>query len=248
LLELERVIGSKHGDTQLAYENFYNQTGCGNVGTRCLQDIAETFEQRGSEINNVLGKRWEHFWDVLAGRYADPASLSGDLLGRLTGAIADLARLLDNAFEAALGQIVTLTVRMASSPPTSTDMAEHVAKLQALADDGSDFVLIAHSQGNLFVNASYDALLASRPNAKAKVVHIAPASPTVRGEHVLADIDLVINGLRVQGITSVQSININLPFSKADASGHTLVGTYLDAARAARARVKTMVQTALDAL
>ena len=80
------------------------------------------------------------------------------------------------------------------------------------------------------------------------MVHVAPASPTLRGEHLLADIDLVINGLRLQGINTVAPININLPTSKSDLSGHTLVGTYLDKARAAREKVNGMVQAVLGTL
>ena len=80
------------------------------------------------------------------------------------------------------------------------------------------------------------------------MVHVAPAPPTLRGEHLLADIDLVINGLRLQGINTVAPININLPTSKSDLSGHTLVGTYLDAARAAREKINGMVQAVLSRL
>lgn len=47
---------------------------------------------------------------------------------------------------------------------------------------------------------------------------------------------------------TVASNNISLPTSKSDLSGHTLVGTYLDAARAAREKVNSMVQTVLDRL
>ncbi|WP_088955049.1 hypothetical protein [Variovorax sp. HW608] len=122
------------------------------------------------------------------------------------------------------------------------------SKAQGLADENYSFVLIAHSQGNLFVNSAYDGLRSSHPDTAAGVVHVAPASPTLRGEHLLADIDLVINGLRVQGINSVAANNINLPASKSDLSGHTLVGTYLDAARAAREKINGMVQAVLGKL
>ena len=71
---------------------------------------------------------------------------------------------------------------------------------------------------------------------------------TQRGEHLLADIDLVINGLRVQGITSVAPNNINLPARTSDLSGHTLMGTYLDAARAAREKINGMVYAVLGKL
>ena len=92
---------------------------------------------------------------------------------------------------------------------------------------------------------------------------MAPASPTLRGKHVLADIDLVIGGLGNFGPETVQPINLWLPRSRKDASGHTFVGTYLDGDRPATYRngqnpcnsaptsrdcVKTMTFTALDAL
>lgn len=118
-------------------------------------------------------------------------------------------------------------------------------KIRALADDESDFVLVAHSQGNLFVNGASDALRASHPDTRASVIHVAPASPTVRGPYGLSGIDLIINGLRAQGFSSVQLANWSIPFSFVDATGHTLVATYLDAAREGRARVKGLIDSAL---
>jgi hypothetical protein len=121
-------------------------------------------------------------------------------------------------------------------------------KLQAIADEGSDFVLVAHSQGNLFVNAAYDGLRGSHPSTHVNTVHVAPASPSLRGKHGLSSFDLVINGLRAQGITSVQPANWNIPFGLADASGHALVATYLDARREGRAKVKALIENAIDGL
>ena len=110
-----------------------------------------------------------------------------------------------------------------------------------MVGEDSSFVLIAQSQGNLFLTNAYDGLRSSHPSTKAGVVHVAPASPT-------ADIDLDINGLRVQGINTVAPISINLAASKSDLNGHTLVGTYLDKARAAREKVNGMVQAVLGTL
>jgi len=118
--------------------------------------------------------------------------------------------------------------------------------LQGLADEGHDFVLVAHSQGNLFVNVANDGLRQSRPDTKAGVVHVAPASPTLRGPHVLAEIDEVINGLRNFGGWTVPDINIWLRGRGGDPSGHTLVGTYLDGTRIARSYVRDMINSALE--
>jgi hypothetical protein len=247
LRALKELIGLTYKNTELNYQNFYNQTGSNN-GNTALQDIAEVFIQRGKELNGVLGNRWEHFWELLTGRYTASNSLTGTLQSGLGADGLVLGQLLDATFNAMLGNILSWVSQLLSNPPTEADMASQLSKLNGLADEGNAFLLIAHSQGNLFVNPAYDGLRSSHPNTPAGVVHVAPASPTLRGDHLLADIDLVINGLRVQGLTSVPSVNINLPVSKSDASGHTLVGTYLDAARTARERVLGMVQHALDAL
>lgn len=211
-----------------------------------LQDLAEVFDQRSKELDGVLANRWEHFWDVLAGRHANPQSLTGLLLSKLTDPGKALASLFDATFNATLGQIVAGWSRMLSSPPTAQDMASQLPKLRGYADDDFTLLLVAHSQGNLFVNSAYDSIRSAKPGVQARVVHLAPASPTLRGDYLLADIDLVINGLRLQGISSVPLANISLPFRAVDASGHTLVATYLDRSRAALERVKSMIKRALQ--
>ncbi len=248
LEELKTNTDAVRGKMSTVYDLFYNQSGCGRAGTTCLQDIAEVFEQRSKELDGVMANRWENFWDLLAGRHASPQSGIGGLLSALGNPALALAQLFDATFNAMLAQMASGWSQMLSNPPTGADSAAHLAKLQRYADDDFTTVLIAHSQGNLFVNTAYDGLRSSRPQVAAKVVHVAPASPTLRGDYVLADIDLVINGLRLQGVTSVPSANIGLPYSGADASGHTLVATYLDASRNGLERVKTMIMTALSAL
>jgi hypothetical protein len=213
-----------------------------------LQDIAEVFIQRQKELDGVLDNHWEHYWELLAGKHAEGDSLTSRLLNGLGNGASALAGLFDATFNAMLGQMFSGYSQMLSSPPTAADVASQLQKLRGLADEEASFVLIAHSQGNLFVNSAYDGLQSSHSDTKVGVVHIAPASPTLRGEHVLADVDLVINGLRIQGINTVTSNNISLPTSKSDLSGHTLIGTYLDAARAAREKVNGMVQALLGAL
>ncbi|MHB1656778.1 MAG: hypothetical protein ACYCSZ_10480 [Burkholderiales bacterium] len=109
-------------------------------------------------------------------------------------------------------------------------------------------LLVAHSQGSLFLNQAYDHILPSvRPNGVA-AVQIAPASPTLRGPYVLANIDLVINALRIQGNSTVPANNITLPVSVADLTGHALTGTYLDPARPTRAQVVNLINSGLASL
>lgn len=77
--------------------------------------------------------------------------------------------------------------------------------MPAYADQDTGMVLVAHSKGNLFVNLAYDGLKAARPNANIDVIHVATATPTLRAgvndveDYALADIDLIINALRLTG-------------------------------------------------
>ena len=252
LKELKITTEAVRGKQNVAYDLFYNQTGSAQPGSNgvgsALTDVAEVFDQRSRELDGVLSNRWETFWDILGGRHANPKSGLGSLLVLLGDKALALAQLADAAFSATLGNIVGNFARLLSNPPTAADRLAHVAKLQKYADDGYPLVLVAHSQGNLFVNRAFDSLRGSRPNATAAVVHIAPASPTLRGEYVLADIDLVINGLRLTGINTVPNVNLVLPVSTQDASGHTLVATYLDASRRGLDAVKRMIRAAVDPL
>lgn len=88
-----------------------------------------------------------------------------------------------------------------------------------------------------------------------KVVHIAPASPTTNGSHTLADLDLVINGLRAVG--TVPSITDNIPGyllrpaglnGLKDPKGHGILEIYLNPSLTTSIRIKNHINTALDTL
>ena len=158
-----------------------------------------------------------------------------------------------------LAKITTPSIALLDNSPTAQDTAGHTAQLIAAGQRAERAVLVAHSQGNLFVNAAYDAYLAHSRQAgalvgedtgyvAAQVVHIAPASPTLRGPYVLANTDLVINGLRRVDGTYLPVSNATLSLDKKDPSGHKLLDTYLDEARPLRARIRQLVTDALDAL
>jgi hypothetical protein len=238
----------------LVHELFYNQTTCESGAFRqgkipCLEDIAEVFDQRISELNGVLKNRWEYFWEILSGRSNQDGSLTATLTSRFGVFANSILQLIDSIYAVIINQLAGSFPRLITilnSKPTAAETAGHVAKLKTYADKGSGMVLIAHSQGNLFVNAAYDGIKASTPAAKVKVVHVAPASPTLRGEYVLADVDFVIRALRKVVGSGVAAVNINMPLSANDETGHAFEGTYLDITRNAYARLKAMITSALS--
>ncbi len=235
-----------HGTTsptgeKILYEYMYNYTNG-------FEDFVETFEQRLLEQDGLLEGRFELFFESLNGDgpwWSTIINSVSDAAGILTG-------LVDWYGAAAVQQLTTLF----GNPPTQVSYAEHRSRLDNRILEGKKLLLVAHSQGNLFVNAAYNYVIANGlPAESVKVVHIAPASPSLNGNHVLADLDLVINGLRPFG--SVASITDLIPGyllrppginGETDALGHGLLEIYLNEFLGVSQSVYNYVDEALNTL
>ena len=242
LQALRVLVGTTYKSEPVEYALFYNNTGS-TVGATGVQDVAEVFVQRALEFDasGELGKRFEYFWEAASDG-------SKPFFERLLNTYAAQAGIFDGLYTSVMTKAMAGWSLLLSNPPTAVNYAEHRAQLDTLATEGQKLLLVAHSQGNLFVNPAFDYVQPRVGASSVAVVDVAPASITLRGDYVLADIDVVINGLRVQGVGSVPAANLSLPLSSSDLSGHTLVGTYLDPTRGARARVSAMANSALDGL
>ena len=256
------LIGTTHNTAPVVYQLFYNQTGCSSSTVACLDDLAEVFIQRSDEIDGVLKRRWEYFWGYLHGRSDKPDSWTATLRSRVQFGASSVGSLLDGFAAATLAKMTSLMAQAVASPPTATDTVSQIDGLFALGQEGFRAVLIAHSQGNLFVNAAYQGYL-SRARAAgvtqgedtnyvaAKVVHVAPASAVVNGPVILAAVDVVIEAIRHVDGTAVPANTLDaasMPRSTVDVSGHRLIETYLDPNRPARAAIKQAMSDAMDAL
>ena len=240
LLWLKRLYGTtlpRTGET-IRYEKFYNYTNG-------FEDFVETFDQRLREQNAILEGRFELFLEVMSG--------TGSWWDAIVNAVTGTASILDGIKQDLQAQIARNLTGLLANPPTSVNYAEHRLRIDNFVVEGKKMVFFAHSQGNLFVNpaATY---ARSRSSAEAvKVVHVAPASPTLSGPHVLADKDLVINGLRLVG--SVPSITDIIPGyllrpaglgGGTDILGHGLLEIYVNPALNVSSSVRNLVTAALD--
>ena len=241
LAALRSLIGNVYNDEPIQYEVFYNHTGS-TVDGSSLQDIAEVFEQRAAEIDSSgeLGKRWEFFWECLTS--------NRPFTNKILEIIPTEADLFSQLYTDIMTEIAAGWSYILSNPPTQSEYARHNIRLDALATQKQKLILVAHSQGNLFLNHAYDYIVPTLREDSVKAAHIAPASPTLRGPYVLANIDLVINSLRVQGLLSVPPSNIVLQRSISDISGHTLIGTYLDSTRPSRSATSILIKSAIQQL
>lgn len=246
----DSLYGEEYNGETLEYELFYNQTGSDREGVTMLEDIAEVFQQRAQELDGALSNRWEIFWETL-GSTSDEASF----IDKISSKISNVSEEFKNLMGALYTDIATKSVAgwsyILSNPPTSVDYTTQHTRVKTLALEKKKLALVAHSQGNLFVNQAYDAALTITDSNSVKAIHIAPASPTLRGQHILADLDLVINGLRAQGLSSIPEINAELPASHLvtdDFSGHKLIETYLNSKRETYTKVKNEMKSVLDQL
>ena len=238
---LEDAIGTKTASGEsVRWEVFYN------TNTSAWADMVETFNQRASGQNVVVGERWELFWEALKGN--GPSAGWTGVIGDSVSGLGDFFAGVGNDVLAQTTAALTFTLK---NPPTLDNYAEHKAKIDSFALEGKKFLLVAHSQGNLFVGPSYNYTVSKVGAQAVKVIHIAPASPGLKGDYILANLDLVINALRLTGTVPANNVDIPgilLRTSPVDASGHELIGTYLNPTMAPRGKVVSAATSALSAL
>lgn len=227
LLALQGIDVSAQANGEVVkYELFYNQTGQNRAGVTRFEDLVEVFRQRAAEQDGLLANRWELFWEAMHGDNG-----SDSISGAISNAIASLANLFQATRDDLLARFAQALTDIMSHPPTAFDYAAHRTLLDAHITQKEKIILVAHSQGNLFMNPAYAYVAPQVTPGSVKAIHIAPASPTLNGAYTLADLDVVINALRLTGTVPPNNVSIpGLLFrpAPADPSGHELVATYLD--------------------
>jgi len=230
---------SSQGDS-IKYETLYNYSNG-------FEDFVETFEQRLKEQEGLLQGRYELFFEALQG--------GGPWWSKIIEAYQPASEVIKSFIDFYRAGVFNYLTTFLANPPTTENYIEHRSRIDNWILEGKKLLFVAHSQGNLFANAAYNYALTKTTSGSVKVVHIAPASPTLNGEHTLADLDLVINALRAAG--SVPSITDNIPpylsrpagiDNQTDILGHGLLSIYINQKLAISTRVKNQIDSALAAL
>ena len=211
---------------------FYNPTD------GFMEDLAETFAQR---VGDTIGNRYEYLWESHYGAsdlFWDVLSVDVPILGTLWDVLANAQADTAAAF---WGDLL-------SNLPTEATYEEHRKILDAEAKVGRKMLLVAHSQGNLFVNQAYDHIAPKVGEDSVKVLHIAPATRTRRGDYVLSDWDLVIGGLRRFTGRETATPNTKMRFWHKEPLGHGLLEVYLSLHLPARDKIKDLMEQAFNSL
>jgi hypothetical protein len=222
LEKLKSIIENRYEEKSITYKVFYNDTGS-NHDASSLEDIAETFIQRANEIDTTgsLGQRIELIWDIIDAQ-------DNSLLRKIFSSIPSLIdTTIKKFYESIAVDFAAAIAKAISNPPTEENYSVQEQMADKIIENHDKFIMIAHSQGNLFLNHIFDYVKDKMDENTYTALHIAPASPTLRGDYMLSDNDFVINALRLQGAGTVPANNLSIPFSLSDPTGHTLITSYL---------------------
>jgi len=211
---LEKTYGYEISKgVELRHRLFYNHTH------GYVDDLLELFEQRNNENGkkHALSFRYELLWSL---------PYKG-LWWRVLQSYKNMEKMYAE-MEQKLPAIYDRTIKEIN--PKQEDYAEHNAMVKKIIDDEGKMLLIAHSQGNLFVNQVYDYAKDKLQDLdkNLRVIHVAPASVKTNGPHILADKDYVISTLFYGAIISGNSVpgvtHVIPPYGKnrpADPTGAT---------------------------
>jgi hypothetical protein len=246
-------IAATYSDEPVEFEVFYNQTGAdpNRPDATWLEDIAETFEQRSQELDGALLNRFEILWETL-GSSSDQSALGGRMTTSIAARDVALSGLVATIYDDVVTGLAAQAAYLVSHPPTQQDYATQQQRVQEVSADKLLLVLVAHSQGNFFMNLAYDAAQSIANPAVVKAIHVAPASPQLRGgpaNYVLADLDQVINVALRLIVLEVPPSNVALPVSHLltdDITGHLFITTYLNGGLATYPRVQALVLNAIQ--
>src|SRR5207253_8521476 len=191
-----------------------------------FDDLAESFKQKERETPEVRD-RWELFWTDVKH------------LAALLGWKEEVAAVTLKWFAEDL-------IREANPDPIVDSMVSRL--INTIKSERKKVLAIAHSQGNLFVNSVFDGVHKVVPTESIKVVHVAPASGTLRGPYTLADIDNIIRGVSLIGPTPTP--NVHLDASVFGLQGHNFLSVYMNNAfpNLARQQIVADINSQLAAL
>jgi len=203
LIELRAIYGreyKKDNQSQFIYYRLFY-----NPTDHVIKDIAEAFKQKEQETPEIR-ERWELIWEGVSDK--NPVDNLDPVI--------DFAKILAEA-------IISNT-----NPQQWVD--NFVDVITQLVTERKKILAVAHSQGNLFVNAVYDRV---KPNLKSdslKVVHVASATATKRGEYTTSSSDVVIGAIRLT-LSNTLEANVDVPYSDVksyDWMGHGFLDVYMN--------------------
>lgn len=237
---ISAVYGSQYNQQPISYALFYTPTD------GLMQDVANAFAQRLQSSPGTTD-RWELLWDVLdngGGTITDLAVAENPNLSTL---VSDLK---SSVLSTQANQLKALT----SSSNIQPTVNQFASAFTTYNTEQNKLLVFAHSQGNVYLNAIYDAIKPKLQTDSFRTVQVAPPTSTVRdpnGRYITSTTDLVIQSL-ILVLGNVLPANTNGPILASLSSdtgfGHKFVDIYMNQKYSLFPAIKSLADSNLQAL
>ena len=217
---LSAIYGTQYNNQPVSYTLFYAPTD------GLMQDVVNAFAQRVASSPG-LTDRWELIWDTLDGG---------------GGAISDLAIAENPSLNSLVSDLKTTFLNGVSSDVKNLNsnkefqpaVDQFASAMTTYYTEQKKTLVVAHSQGNVYLNAAYDAVKPQLKTDSLRTVEVATPAATVRdpqGRYVTSTTDLVIQAVALT-LGNVEPANTDGPILAALSSdtgyGHKFVDIYMN--------------------
>ena len=172
--EIKSTLGiTQYNGEKVEYQLFYNDSSVDSGLINVIGDFAETFDQRTRELDQRLDNRWEAFWDILWGR--QDSSIIKSIASFIPNFGSFVADLISSGLNRRIKDFLeSLTMLTDSMPNTEEVRVKHRLINDSQVWKGKKLIYIAHSQGNLWANESYENILNQQgyDTSNIKTIHI----------------------------------------------------------------------------
>lgn len=253
-LRAKMGIGDRFGNNQepVTYELYYNTTASENSKT-IFEKLVESWIKRNPRLQRITSQHWEVFRSFVEEGNNDDASWRS-LREVYTEAVPEFGPFFSSFMDEYSKQSIEELIRLVANPPEWEHTARHITRVKALALEGKKIMMVAHSQGNVYVKPLYEAALSTEgfESDSISVLHLAPPNSNLNGPYLTVNQDKVISGLAQKSeLGAVPSSNTDIPGSHiedTDITGHSFVNTYMNPEIGLLAKVRNQSFNLMDRL
>ena len=237
---LSANYGTQYNNQPVSYTLFYTPTD------GLMQDVVNAFAQR-VKSSPGLTDRWELIWDTLDGGGGAISDLAIAENPSLNGLVSDLKTTFLNGVSSNLKNVN-------ANKEFQPAVDQFTSALTTYYTQQKKTLVVAHSQGNVYLNAAYDAVKPQLKTDSLRTVAVATPAATVRdpqGRYVTSTTDLVIQAV-VLALGNVEPANTDGPILAALSSdtgyGHKFVDIYMNPSYKLLPAIKALADSNLQAL
>jgi hypothetical protein len=237
---LSAIYAAQYNNQPVSYTLFYAPTD------GLTQDVINAFAQRVQSTPG-LTDRWELIWDTLDGGGGGISDLAIAENPSLSSLVSDLKTTF-------LNDVSSNVKNLSANKEFQPAVDQFTTTLTTYYTQQKKTLVVAHSQGNVYLNAAYDAVKPQLKTDSLRTVEVATPTATVRdpqGRYVTSTTDLVIQAVAL-ALGNVEPANTDGPILAALSSdtgyGHKFVDIYMNPNYKLLPAVKALADSNLQAL